>query len=148
MKIMLDTHIYVDWVEQIRLTPNEVQAINQLNRKGSVYISSIIFWEIALMAEKNKLERGIKGFTQSELISWKEESLEKSNIQIIEPSIDDLIKSVYLPQFHKDPFDRLLIAQAKNNDATILTRDKTISDYKIDTITPQQITSYTNRNPQ
>ena len=130
MKIMLDTHIYVDWVEQIRLTSQEIQTINQLNRKRCIYISSIIFWEIALLSEKNKLERNIKGFTESELVSWKEESLEKSNIQILEPSIEDFINSVYLPKFHKDPFDRLLIAQCQKHDAAILTRDKTISKYK------------------
>ena len=102
MKLMLDTHIYVDWVEQIRLTSDEIHAINQLNRKGNVFISTIVFWEIALLAEKNKLERNIKGFTESELLTWKKESLEKSNIIISEPSIEDQIKSVYLSKIHKD----------------------------------------------
>ena len=140
MKILLDTHIYVDWVEQIGLTSSEIQAINQLNRKGLVYVSSIIFWEIALLAEKNKLERNIKGFKESELLSWKEESLEKSNVQVLVPTIEDQLKSVYLPKHHKDPFDRLLIAQAERNEVTILTRDTTIPKYDIATKRPLQIT--------
>ena len=50
----------------MRLTSDETQVINQLNRKGNIFVSSIIFWEIALLAEKNKLDRDIKGFTESE----------------------------------------------------------------------------------
>ena len=139
MKVLLDTHIYVDWVEQIRLTSHEVQAINQLNRKGNIFVSSISFWEIALLAEKNKLERDIKGLTESDLIHWKEESLDKSNVHLLEPTIDDQIQSVYLPKYHKDPFDRLLIAQAKRHQLILLTRDRIMAKYKIMMRTPQQI---------
>lgn len=145
MKILLDTHIYVDWVEQIRLTSDEITALNQLNRKRCIYISSVIFWEIALLAEKNKLERNIKGFSEQELRAWKNDSLETSNVQIIEPSIEDFLKSVYLEKHHKDPFDRLFVAQALEMGAVLLTRDKMLSAYDVKTKTPNQIMSLVNR---
>lgn len=44
-----------------------------------------------------------------------------------------MIESTLLPDYHKDPFDRLLIAQAMSNNALLVTKDKTISRYTIET---------------
>ena len=92
----------------------------------SVLISSISIWEIALLKKKGLLYI-------DDLHRWKNDLLANSGIIMVNPTSSDMIDSVSLPDHHKDPFDRLLIAQAINNNAIIVTRDKTISKYMIET---------------
>jgi PIN domain nuclease of toxin-antitoxin system len=63
--------------------------------------------------------------------SWKNEVIQNSNLQLIDPSAADMIDSTLLPQRHKDPFDRLLIAQAINNGFLLVTKDKAFSGYQV-----------------
>ncbi|MCA1795657.1 MAG: hypothetical protein LC660_17630 [Desulfobacteraceae bacterium] len=56
-----------------------------------------------------------------------------SQIKTMVPSAEEMIESVNLPDLHNDPFDRLLIAQAKNNNCLLVTKDKIIKQYDIKT---------------
>ena len=93
---------------------------------GNLYVSTVSMWEIALLKKKGRIEI-------DDIHSWKEELILNFPAKFIEPSISDMIDSTILPDFHKDPFDRLLIAQAGNMGAILVTRDKLISNYSIKT---------------
>jgi PIN domain nuclease of toxin-antitoxin system len=58
---------------------------------------------------------------------------DSSPVVILEPTPADMIDSTLLPDHHQGPFDRLLIAQAINNNAILVTRDRTISQYSVET---------------
>ncbi len=51
----------------------------------------------------------------------------------MDPSASAMIDSVLLPDIHKDPFDRLLIAQANQNHFLLVTKDQTIQKYEVET---------------
>ena len=55
------------------------------------------------------------------------------NIHLTEPSASEMINSALLPDLHKDPFDRLLIAQANQNNFLIVTKDQEIQKYDVET---------------
>jgi len=51
--------------------------------------------------------------------------------RIIDPSTSEMIDSAFLPDIHKDPIDRLLIAQARSHDLILVTQDQTIRKYNV-----------------
>ena len=63
--------------------------------------------------------------------AWRNEILANTNLIEIEPTASEMIESVQLPDFHKNPFDRLLIVQAINNKATLVTKDTNIQKYSV-----------------
>ena len=93
------------------------------SKKGNVLISPVSIWEIALLKKKGRIEI-------DDLREWKNEILDQATAKMILPTVTDMIDSTLLPDHHKDPFDRLLIAQAINNNVLLVTRDKTITKYE------------------
>jgi len=67
----------------------------------------------------------------SDVHAWKNELLSNTHITIIEPSVAEMINSTLLPDYHKDPFDRLLIAQASQHDLILVTQDQNIHRYEV-----------------
>jgi PIN domain nuclease of toxin-antitoxin system len=100
-----------------------IQFIDEQAEKGQLFVSSIAFWETALLVKKGRI-------APIDTHKWKNEMLQSSKIQIVNPSASDMIDATLLPPHHKDPFDRLLIAQAINNNFTIVSKDKAMSDYQ------------------
>ena len=70
----------------------------------------------------------------SDVHAWKNEILNNTNIQLIEPSAIEMINSTQLHDYHKDPFDRLLVSQALQNNFLILTKDREIQRYQVETL--------------
>jgi PIN domain nuclease of toxin-antitoxin system len=123
---LLDTHALVFWVEKEKVSPNFIDFFDRQGKKGNVYISSASIWEIALLKKKGRL--AIENLHQ-----WKNDILTYSPVKMIDPTVSDMIDSTLLPDHHKDPFDRLLIAQAINNTAYLVTRDEIITRYSVKT---------------
>ena len=123
--ILLDTHVLVWAVEgDRRLGTNASTAIAAAERTGLVGVSAITPWEIALLAERNRLR------LVQEVGTWIEAVLALPGIKLmpIEPEI--AIDSARLPgAFHADPADRLIIATARHSGARLLTADGTILSY-------------------
>ena len=89
-------------------------------------MSSISFWEIALLVKTDKIEI-------RDIHAWKNEMLTNTNIELINPTASEMIDSTLLPDHHKDPFDRLLIAQAFRHQLLLVTKDIYIQKYSIQT---------------
>lgn len=125
-KYIMDTHALIFWVEREEVSPDFIEFFDLQGKKGKVLISSASIWEIALLKKKGRLD--IENLHQ-----WKDDILSHSPVEILEPTPADMIDSTLLPDHHKDPFDRLFIAQAINNNAILVTRDRTISQYPVET---------------
>lgn len=65
--------------------------------------------------------------------SWKNELLAATGTRLATPEVDDMIASVALPQHHRDPFDRLFIAQARSLRAVLVSRDAVFAAYDVAT---------------
>ena len=121
---LLDTHALLFWNNGESVSEEFINFFDDQAQKGHLYVSSISFWEIALMAKKGRI-------SMSDVHAWKNEILSNTNIRLVEPSASEMIHSTLLPDYHKDPFDRLLIAQADQNNLLIVTKDKCIRQYDV-----------------
>lgn len=123
--IVLDTHVLVWAVEgDRRLGTNARAAIEEAERTDAIGISAVTPWEIALLAERNRLR------LVQEVGTWIEAVLALPGIRLmpIEPAV--ALDSVRLPgPFHADPADRLIVATARHSGARLVTADGTILSY-------------------
>lgn len=123
---LFDTHALIFWNNKESVTQDFTDFFDNQVREGRLYISSISFWEMALLAKKKRI-------LVPDIHAWKSEIINNSNIRVIDPSASEMIDSTLLPDYHKDPFDRLLVAQANHRNLLIVTRDKNISRYEVGT---------------
>ena len=123
---LFDTHALVFWNNKETVSEKFINFFDNQMQQGRLYVSSISFWEIALLVKKGNL-------AISDLHAWKNEILNNTNIRLIEPSASEMIDSTLLPDHHKDPFDRLLIVQANQNKFLIVTKDRDIHKYQVKT---------------
>ena len=123
---LFDTHALIFWNNNESVSEKFISFFDNQVQKGHLYVSSISFWEIALLVKKGKM-------SMSDVHAWKNEILSITNIRLIEPSASEMINSTLLPDYHKDPFDRLLVAQANQNNLLIVTKDRNIDKYDVET---------------
>jgi len=127
MDLLLDTHSLL-WLaagDGKRLSVMSRQLIE--DNENTKYVSMATFWEIAIKLSIRKLELK-KGFISIV------EFVKDAGFQIISISIEQIEIVKDLPLLHRDPFDRILIAQAENRNLSIVTVDKNIKLYNIKTI--------------
>ncbi len=105
--IILDTHIWIWWVEQNpRLTNNQQNLIEKYRFQG-LGVSIISCWEIAKLVENQRI-----AFTLP-VADWLNQALAYRNVVLIDLSIPIIIQSTQLVNFHKDPADQMIVATAK-----------------------------------
>ena len=92
-----------------------------------MFLQHYIFWEIAIKQKLGKLD---SSFSIQEL----ESMCTKANIQIAPITSKSIETTKFLPLIHRDPFDRLLIAQAKNLNLILITKDMFIPQYDVKTL--------------
>ncbi|MFN8486948.1 MAG: type II toxin-antitoxin system VapC family toxin [Caldilineaceae bacterium] len=126
MRYLFDTHALVFWSSQVGVSAAFIQFFDQENQRGALYVSSISFWEIALLVQKKRL-------AIPDVQLWQTELLQRTNLQLLEPTVSEMIASTLLPLHHKDPFDRLLIVQAQRHALSLVTQDELIPQYAVAT---------------
>ena len=125
MKILLDTNALL-WMayDNPRITP--VSDII-LDKKNSIFISTISLWEIAIKFRVGKID--------ADVIEIREKYLsDDSDFYEISLSSKYFEYLLNLPRYHKDPFDHMIIAQAKYENMTIITGDEKFKKYLPETI--------------
>jgi len=95
------------------------------DREAELLVSIATPWEMAIKAGIGELENG------AEILDDFENRVTASGYRILETSIQRTIRSGYLPRHHKDPFDKLLIAQALDLNVPILSRDEIFDLYGV-----------------
>lgn len=113
--ILVDTHIVL-WVRIApeRLTRGERQA---LDGASACYISAVSFWEIAILTALRRIAHDERLFAIPD------------GFELLGVSPNHCKALIALPARHRDPFDRMLIAQARAERLALLTRDRAIIDY-------------------
>jgi len=95
-----------------------------IDSANSVLISSASLWEITIKVSLGKLELSVDLKTMLNLIS-------KNGFEVLHILPDHLVALSYLPDIHRDPFDRLLIAQSISENIPIVSSDKLFDEYKV-----------------
>ncbi len=121
MRLLLDTHILI-WTASgsERLSSEARRLLNE--RDNEVFFSPISFWEIAIKRGLGRPDFMFDGHLLRD-------SLLETGFQEIMLTTDHALGVASLPLLHKDPFDRLLIAQAIIEGVTLLTSDALVAQY-------------------
>ncbi len=126
MNLLLDTHTLIWLLEgDDNLSVTAKEQIE--NPDNTSFVSVATFWEIAIKISLNKLEMKIPLKNLKQLI-W------ENGIEVLPITIDNALFVSQLPYYHKDPFDRLLVAQALNENMLVVSRDEAIPLYNVQTI--------------
>ena len=124
MKLLLDAHTFLWFVwDDAQLTNNAKELItNPTNQK---FVSAAICWEIAIKMSIGKLDLG------EEYRPFMRREIARNNFDILPISVDHAAAVSVLPFHHRDPFDRMLIAQAMVEQVPIVSGDTAFDAYPI-----------------
>ena len=125
MKYLLDTHTFIWWDSK----PDKLstKALNLCkDSRNQLFLSVANIWEMQI---KHQLGKLIFDIPLERLIS---EQIAKNDIQLLPIKPVHVFTLSELPDIHKDPFDRLLISQARYEVMGVLSRDSVFSHYPVD----------------
>jgi PIN domain nuclease of toxin-antitoxin system len=120
--LLLDTHAFIWYSEDDSKLPESIKL--EIETADRICISIASLWEIAIKLSIGKLS------LRSNYESI-EASLEPAGIILLPISFADTVRVMNLPLHHRDPFDRILIAQALNNSLTLVSCDAAFTAYPI-----------------
>lgn len=127
MRILLDTSVFIWWIlDDPRLSPRARKTIGAGSQE--LYLSAASGWEMAIKIGLGKLH------FHAPFESFLIDQLAINQIEVLPVQMAHAIHVRALPHHHKDPFDRLLVAQAQVEDLPLLTSDPQIRKYDIKTI--------------
>lgn len=118
LRLLLDTHVLV-WVAKVRLRDDAREAIEE--GAEAVYVSAATIWEIEIKRALDKLRvpEDIAGL------------VDKSGFKRLAISYEHAREAGRLPLLHGDPFDRMLVAQARLEGLTLATTDAKLKRYDV-----------------
>jgi PIN domain nuclease of toxin-antitoxin system len=93
-----------------------------------IVVSLVSVWEMGLKTQSGKMK------FPKPLRRWIHDQREIWKFDVLSISLEHILTTNELPEHHKDPFDRLLIAQALRNNIPFLTPDKIIAEYPVEVI--------------
>ncbi|MCK5717366.1 MAG: type II toxin-antitoxin system VapC family toxin [Thiomargarita sp.] len=124
MRFLLDTHTFIWWYNEPDKLSLQVRALLQ-NSENIILLSVVTPWEMQIKLQTGKLKLDIP------LDKMLENQLQANNIDLLPVTLPHVLALQNLPYHHKDPFDRLLIAQSNVEKAILLSKDAIFSKYNI-----------------
>ena len=122
-RLLLDTHALLWWVfEQPELSARAEGLI--MDRGNEIVVSVVSPWEIVIKARLGRLD--VPAFVRDQL--------DRNGFSVLPVSLDHVLRVHGLPLLHKDPFDRLLVAQALHEAMPLVTRDGRLAAYGAETL--------------
>lgn len=124
MRCLLDTHAILWYVDASTELPAAVRGVMD---SSECFFSVASLWEIAIKQSLGRLNRHttLGDYTRV---------CEAAGFVLLPIGIPHLERLKHLPDIHRDPFDRLLVAQALEEDLAIVTRDRMIPQYPVRTV--------------
>lgn len=121
MRLLLDTHILI-WalIEPARLSPDVAEMLQDVG--NDVLFSAASLWEISIKAALGRADFGV---APEELLA----TAVSSGFVELPVQSRAALRVATLPHLHRDPFDRLLVAQAMTEPAVLITSDKHLAAY-------------------
>jgi PIN domain nuclease of toxin-antitoxin system len=127
VKLLLDTHVWL-WMA---LAPQRHGADSRsllADRANALFLSITSAWEIVLKDARGKLELPM------DAPAYLRSRLALSGAELLNLSLDHLFALSSLPDLHRDPFDRMLVAQAKVEGMSLMSADPRVLSYRVATI--------------
>ncbi len=122
--ILLDTHVAIWMATRNAKIKTSSEILRIAYDHDRLFVSVMSAWEIGMLVSKQRLT------LPKDPLSWFDEAIRNFRITVLEITPEIAIKSSFLPEnFHGDPADRIIVATASCEGATILTADKEILSY-------------------
>jgi PIN domain nuclease of toxin-antitoxin system len=122
MKLLLDTHAFIWWVSAPEKLSEQVLAAFQ-DRNNGLILSVASVWEMQIKLQLDKLKSSLDSLIEAQQLA--------NDLQILSIELSHVLALSNLPPHHKDPFDRLLVAQAGAEDAFLVSADGVFSRYAV-----------------
>jgi PIN domain nuclease of toxin-antitoxin system len=119
VSLLLDTHVVLWWLSDDPTLAEDIK--KRLDIEPDVYVSSATVWEVAIKQAIGKL------IEPADL----PERIRDSGFRQLPITAEHAIEAGRLPLIHRDPFDRMLVAQARRENLTMVTRDAEIQKYDV-----------------
>ncbi len=118
-RLLLDTHVFLWWQDESDLLWSRVA--HQIATATRVYVSIATAWELAIKVGSGKLQ----------LRESFADAVEENRFDLLPITLDHIGVVAEMPLHHRDPFDRMLIAQAIHERLTMVTHDRTFAAYTV-----------------
>jgi PIN domain nuclease of toxin-antitoxin system len=127
MNYLLDTHAFLWWIaDDARLSAVARKII--ASSKNKIHVSAASAFEIAIKANLGRLSEVGDPYITVPF------HIRRNNFTNLPISVEDSLRVYSLAPLHTDPFDRLLIAQAKEHSLVLITTDEVVKRYPIETV--------------
>jgi PIN domain nuclease of toxin-antitoxin system len=117
--LLLDTHVVLWWLADDPHLSDELK--ERIDKEVEVFVSTATVWEVAIKQQLGKI-------TAPDDLPERIRDSELPNLPIMP---NHAIIASRLPLIHRDPFDRMLVAQAQAEQLSLVTRDRVLHDYDV-----------------
>ncbi len=119
--LLLDTHIWIRWLSSDQ--PLAERLVTRIEEADSLAVSAVSCWEVAYLAKKKRIELPLV------LSEWITAALAGSGVEVINISSRIAVTSAELPDIHRDPADRFIIATALESGSHLVSFDERFKQY-------------------
>ncbi len=127
MKVLLDTQAFIWWdVEPTRLGPQATAVCFDPSNQLVVSVATVWEMQIKLMLGKLTLRKPLRHLVADQA--------QQNGLEVLLVNLEHVLRLDSLPSIHKDPFDRLLVAQALVEGWSLVTNDPAIAQYSVPVI--------------
>jgi PIN domain nuclease of toxin-antitoxin system len=124
MKLLIDSHIFLWWANEPERLPSHVRAV--LAARGVTLLLSLAsIWEMQIKIQLGKL------VARPSLQAVIADQQRENELVLLPITLQHILALGSLPPHHRDPFDRLIIAQAVQENATLVSVDPIFSQYRV-----------------
>jgi PIN domain nuclease of toxin-antitoxin system len=125
MRLLLDTHTFIWWdSDPSQLSDKAYSLCADESNELSLSVASV--WEMQIKHELGKLDLDLP------LQQMVNEQRTGNDIGLFDVRVEHVYGLYELPHIHKDPFDRMLVAQARQDELRLVTKDPRIQEYPVD----------------
>lgn len=124
MKVLIDTHVFLWFMEGVRLKQNARKFLSD-TVKNEIFVSYATGWEISIKYGVGKLKLP----DVPEI--WFPDRIRRAGFLLLPIELQHMLRVHNLPPIHKDPFDRLLISQSNAENLLLITEDPNFAKYQV-----------------
>ena len=124
MRVLIDTHVFIWWTSDVTRLSSRVDDL-LLDPSTEVVLSIVSIWEMQIKLSLGKLQ------FKTNLQELIDDEISRNKIELLSLSLSHIYALSNLPQYHRDPFDRILISQSIDTNLQIVSIDEKFDAYGV-----------------
>jgi PIN domain nuclease of toxin-antitoxin system len=125
MRLLLDTHAFIWLVSEAPELSAHARAMTS-DPENDLLVSPASLWEMGIKSNQGKLT------LRKPFVEFVRTGLQENNVALLRIELEHVFAFERLPRHHKDPFDRMIAAQALEEDVPVVGRDRMLDEYGVD----------------